>query len=136
MNDYRPVKTEPAKPRLPAAFPATGFTLIELLVVIAIIAILAALLLPALAHAKQSAQGTQCSSNLRELSTAWMSYTQDSRDVLPYSDSFYTTQGPPSSADPTSFATWVTGWVDDDNTNPGNWLVDNNIAQSPFWAYF
>jgi type II secretory pathway pseudopilin PulG len=109
--------------------------LIELLVVIAIIAILAALLLPSMARAKQSAQGTQCMSNLRQLTAAWMSYTQDSRDIFPYSDAHDTTQGPPSPADPTSFATWVTGWIDDDDTNPGNWLVDTNIAQSPLWAY-
>jgi prepilin-type N-terminal cleavage/methylation domain-containing protein len=114
---------------------APAFTLIELLVVIAIIAILAALLLPALARAKQSAQGSQCLSNLRQLTAACVSYTQDSRDFFPYSDAYYTTQAGPNAADPTSYATWMTGWIDDDNTNPGNWLVTNNISPGPLWSY-
>lgn len=60
-----------------------GFTLIELLVVIAIIAILAAMLMPALAKARQKAQGTGCMNNNKQLYLAWVMYGHDNNDYTP-----------------------------------------------------
>lgn len=57
--------------------PRNGFTLIELLVVIAIIAILAAILFPVFAQARESARKTSCLSNMKQLGTATMMYSQD-----------------------------------------------------------
>lgn len=54
-----------------------GFTLIELLVVIAIIAILAAILFPVFAQAREKARQTACLSNLKQLATGGMLYSQD-----------------------------------------------------------
>jgi prepilin-type processing-associated H-X9-DG protein/prepilin-type N-terminal cleavage/methylation domain-containing protein len=60
-----------------------AFTLIELLVIIAIIAILAALILPALNHAKASAQSAVCRNNLRQWGIATHLYVVENNELLP-----------------------------------------------------
>ena len=60
-----------------------GFTLIELLVVIAIIAILAAILFPVFAQAREKARQSGCLSNLKQIGTGIMMYTQDYDEAYP-----------------------------------------------------
>lgn len=62
----------------------SGFTLIELLVVIAIIAILAAIFFPVFAQARAQARATSSMSNIRQLGTGLMMYTQDYDETFVY----------------------------------------------------
>lgn len=66
-----------------------AFTLIELLVVIAIIAILASILFPVFAQAREAARKASCTSNLKQVGTAWAMYLQDY-------DERYPTANPPN----------------------------------------
>lgn len=59
-----------------------AFTLIELLVVIAIIALLLSIITPAIRAVKQHATGAVCQSNLRGLSTSWLTYSQENNGFI------------------------------------------------------
>jgi prepilin-type N-terminal cleavage/methylation domain-containing protein/prepilin-type processing-associated H-X9-DG protein len=126
-----------AKPVNSSRAAMIGFTLIELLVVIAIIAILAALLLPALAKAKQKAQGIQCLSNNKQLVLCWIMYADDSNDVIPS-----TTADPPESApDPDGRPAWMTGSEVPINAlllnpaYPSNWNINQDLTSSLLWSF-
>lgn len=69
--------------RTPSSASRSAFTLIELLVIIGIIAILAAILFPLFAQARAKGRQTACLSNLKQIGTGLMMYTQDYDKTLP-----------------------------------------------------
>lgn len=79
-NQVRKVRFEGAE----RSAKPSGFTLIELLVVIAIIAILAAILFPVFARARENARRASCTSNLKQVGLAFMQYSQDYDEQMPF----------------------------------------------------
>lgn len=59
-----------------------AFTLVELLVVIAIIALLMSILMPALHRAREQGKRVVCMNNLKQLTFAWILYSEDWDDRI------------------------------------------------------
>jgi prepilin-type N-terminal cleavage/methylation domain-containing protein/prepilin-type processing-associated H-X9-DG protein len=117
-------------------FARRGFTLIELLVVIAIIAILAAILFPVFAQAREKARQSACLSNLKQIGTALMMYTQDYDEILPSQ-----AQGSPGRpdnavlrfADP-DHAQWRVNWIWAVQPYVRNWQIFRCPSAAPHYS--
>lgn len=88
---YYQLRTKPRLSHLPKnkwsrnSMIGKHFTLIELLVTIGIIAVLASLLLPALSKAREKSKAALCFSNMKQLVSAYILYTDDYDGFAPNS---------------------------------------------------
>jgi prepilin-type N-terminal cleavage/methylation domain-containing protein/prepilin-type processing-associated H-X9-DG protein len=101
-----------------------AFTLIELLVVIAIIAILAAILFPVFAQARGKARAAACLSNLKQIGTAVLMYTQDYDELYPM-DASSCGSGPPTAP----CSKYNPGWRPETQTAP--YLKNTEVFRCP-----
>jgi len=101
-----------------------GFTLVEVLVVVAIIAVLAAIAIPVSTAAKKRAYRHTALHKLRDLGTAFVSYTADHNGMLPWEDA----PGPDdwqAASDPANAEVWYNALPELMGAKPVSALVSN-----------
>jgi type II secretory pathway pseudopilin PulG len=99
----------------------SGFNRIDLVAVIAALGILAIALLPALASDRSSARSFQCMNNLRQLTTAWLAYSDDNDDKIVRTGGtsvLVTDPNDPTAQPGGTRSQWVLGTVSSPNQNP------------------
>jgi prepilin-type N-terminal cleavage/methylation domain-containing protein/prepilin-type processing-associated H-X9-DG protein len=87
----------------------SGFTLMELLVVIVIISLLAGMLFPVFSRIQDRGREVKCTSNLRQLHTAAMSFMSNNGGYLPHAAS--AKRWDRDDADVWQETGWINGWV-------------------------
>ena len=74
----------PPSRRAAGRAPRRAFTLVELLVIVAILSLLMTILMPVLGRSKEMARRVVCTSHIRVLTSACLTYAGEQRERLPY----------------------------------------------------
>jgi prepilin-type processing-associated H-X9-DG protein len=117
--DYMKTFAKQIAPKHPSGLKRNGpgrqaFTLLELVVVLATITILAAMLMPAFAKTRRTGAGIQCLDNKKQLTLAWLMYSEDNHGALTPNENGGSGSGT-GTVDLTK--NWANGWL--------NWIPDN-----------
>src|SRR5947209_5310760 len=102
----------------------SAFTVVELLVVIGTIALLLLVIGTAVTKATPISKRSQCTNNLRQLTSASAAW------CLENSDSLLSCAG----ANTAARANWMNGTLDFNGANRSNWDTNQDLRVSPIWT--